>query len=67
MFDSSESVFSPQTLLWLIGTVIATALLLAAINRRRTRLTESLREFVDRQQDQAPSSRSNQNDDSSAE
>lgn len=43
-----ESLFSPTTLLWLVVSVIAVATLLSSINRRRTRLTESLREYVDR-------------------
>ena len=44
-----ETLFSPLTLLWLIGSALAVAILITAINRRRVRLVQALREHVDRQ------------------
>lgn len=43
----SESILSPTLLLWLGGVLIAAVLMLSLMNRRRTNLTDSLREFVD--------------------
>jgi beta-lactamase regulating signal transducer with metallopeptidase domain len=45
-----ETLFSPTTLLWLVGAAIAVAILIGSINRRRSRLTETLRDYVDRNQ-----------------
>lgn len=44
----SESILSPTLLLWLGGVLIAAVLMLSLMNRRRTNLTDSLREFVDK-------------------
>ena len=49
--DASETLFSTQTLLWLAGSAAAALLLFGSINRRRSRLTETLREYVDRDHD----------------
>jgi heme exporter protein D len=38
------------TLLWLAVSLTAAAILFGSVNRRRSRLTESLREHVDRNQ-----------------
>ncbi len=46
----SESVFTPATLLWVVAVLIAVSLLFGSINRRRVRLTESLRDYVDETQ-----------------
>ncbi|MFK8114778.1 MAG: hypothetical protein AB8B91_21430 [Rubripirellula sp.] len=48
--QASQALFSSGTLLWLVGSFIVFSLLFGAINRRRTKLTESLREFVDQTQ-----------------
>jgi len=42
----SESFLSPNMLLWMASAVIGAVLLLGLMNRRRTKLTESLREYV---------------------
>lgn len=44
--DLSESILSPTLLLWLGGVLIAAVLMLSLMNRRRTNLSDSLREFV---------------------
>ena len=43
----TESIASPSVLLWLSSVLIAAILMLSLMNRRRTDLTDSLREFVD--------------------
>ena len=50
----SETLFAPQTLLWLAASLIAAGFLLGAINRRRGRLTDSLKQYVRRQQPEEP-------------
>ena len=50
----TESIFSPSVLLWLGSVLIAAILLLSLMNRRRTNLTDSLREFVDRKTPNPP-------------
>ena len=49
--EVSETLFSPTTVLWLVVSATAASLLFGSINRRRSRLTETLREYVDRNQD----------------
>ena len=46
----SDAISSPTTLLWALAVLIAATLLFGAINRRRDRLTSSLKEFVDKNQ-----------------
>ncbi len=46
-----ETLFSPTTLLWLVVSAIAVAILFGSINRRRSRLTETLQDYVDRHQE----------------
>jgi hypothetical protein len=46
--ELSESILSPSVLLWLGSVLIAAVLMLGLMNRRRTKLTDSLREFVDK-------------------
>ena len=46
--DLNESILSPSVLLWLGSVLIAAILMLSLMNRRRTKLTDSLREFVDK-------------------
>jgi len=46
----TEMLVSPATALWLIVAVIAAVLLVGSLTRRRTGLTDGLREFVSRQQ-----------------
>ena len=46
-----ETLFSPAALLWLVASVIAVAVLLASVSRRRSRLTESLRDYVDQRRE----------------
>jgi hypothetical protein len=45
-----ETLFSPTTLLWLAVSAIAVATLFGSIHRRRSRLTDTLHDYVDRQQ-----------------
>ena len=45
--DLSQSFLSPSMLLWLSSVLVAVFLMLSLMNRRRTKLTDSLREFVD--------------------
>ncbi len=49
--EASEVLFSPTTLLWLVVSVVAAAILFGSINRRRSRLTGTLRDYVDRSQE----------------
>lgn len=67
MFDASESFFSLQTLLWLAGSAVAAVFLFGSINRRKTRLTDSLRDYVDRQQADRESARPNPEEDTPAD
>ena len=46
----SETLFSPMVLLWIAASVLAAVLLIGAASKRRANLTESLRDYVDRQQ-----------------
>lgn len=46
--DLSQSFLSPSMLLWLSSVLVAVFLMLSLMNRRRTKLTNSLREFVDK-------------------
>ncbi|WP_145174859.1 hypothetical protein [Rubripirellula lacrimiformis] len=48
--DFVESLFAPNTILWLVGSAMAAAILFGSLNRRRNRLTDSLREYVDENQ-----------------
>ena len=43
----TESIVSPSVLLWLGSVLIAAILMFSLMNRRRTNLMDSLREFVD--------------------
>ena len=49
--DASETLFSVPNILWFVVSAIAAILLLGSINRRRTRLTQSLRDYVDQNQE----------------
>ena len=53
--QASETIFSPHLLLWLFATALATLWLIGAAGRRRARLTESLRTYVEQQQGAAGS------------
>ena len=66
-FDASETLFSAQTLLWLAVSVVAALLLLGSINRRRSRLTDSLRQYVDKNQQGGEVSRPDQDETSPGE
>ena len=46
-----QFLFSPMVLLWLAGSLAAVVILLGAVNRRRSGLTDSLRGYVDRSQE----------------
>ena len=48
--EASETLFSATTLLWIVVSMMAAILLLGSINRRRARLTESLRDYADQKQ-----------------
>ncbi len=50
----TESIVSPSVLLWLGSVLIAAILMLSLMNRRRTNLTDSLREFVDKKNPKSP-------------
>ena len=49
--DASETLFSAMNILWFVVSVIAATLLVGSIHRRRSRLTQSLRNYVDQNQD----------------
>ena len=49
--EASETLFSATTLLWIVVSVMAAILFFGSINRRRSRLTESLRDYVDQKQE----------------
>ena len=61
--ELSETLFSPTTLLWLVVVGVSVALLFGSMNRRRTRLTQSLRDYVDHSQDGATKRRDERPDD----
>ncbi|MGB0599014.1 MAG: hypothetical protein ACPGLY_20205 [Rubripirellula sp.] len=42
----NQLLFSPMVLLWLAGSAVAVLILLGAINRRRSELTDSLRDYA---------------------
>lgn len=48
--EATQTLFSPVNLLWLLVAAIAAAVLIGAINRRRSQLTDSLRDYVGRNQ-----------------
>ena len=60
--DLNESILSPSVLLWLGSVLIAAILMLSLMNRRRTNLTDSLREFVDKKNPTAGDSPSPEDD-----
>ncbi len=59
-FDASESFFSPLTLLWLAASAVAAWLLFASINHRRSQLTDSLRDYVKKNQQGSTASKPGQ-------
>ena len=65
--DASETLFSTQTLLWLAGSAVAAVLLFGSINRRRSRLTDTLREYVDQNQQSTESPTPAKQDESSGD
>ena len=46
----TETLFSSTTILWGVAVAVAAALLFGSMTRRRTGLTDALREFVRRSQ-----------------
>lgn len=52
--DLVETLFTPATVLWLVASASAGLILVGAMNRRRTGLTESLRKYVDRRPKHPP-------------
>ena len=48
--QASETLFSPTMLLWMAASALAALLLIGAAGRRKAKLTESLRDYVDRNQ-----------------
>ena len=46
----SDSILTPATILWMVAALIASTLVFGAINRRRGRLTDSLKDYVDHNQ-----------------
>lgn len=65
-FDASETLFSMQALLWLAGSTIAAFLLFGSISRRRSHLTGSLRDYVERKQETDEKPRRKTTDDSTS-
>ena len=49
--DVSETLFSTTTLLWLAVAATSAAILFGSMNRRRSQLTESLRDYVGKHPD----------------
>ena len=62
--DASETFFSTQTLLWLAGSAVAALLLFGSINRRRSRLTDTLRGYANQKQERADSQKPGKQDES---
>jgi beta-lactamase regulating signal transducer with metallopeptidase domain len=50
-WEATETLFSATTVLWIVVSLMAAIFLLGSINRRRSRLTESLRDYVAQKQD----------------
>jgi len=50
LVETSESIFSPLTLLWLAAAAIAALILFGSMHRRKSGLTDSLRQYVDQSQ-----------------
>jgi hypothetical protein len=48
--DIPDSILTPSLILWALAALIAASLLFGAINRRRGKLTDALRDYVDRNQ-----------------
>ncbi|WP_419194208.1 hypothetical protein [Novipirellula herctigrandis] len=46
--QTSQLIFSPTSLLWLVFSAFAAILLFSALNRRRSALTDALKGFVSR-------------------
>ncbi|MCG8651625.1 MAG: hypothetical protein MI861_17420 [Pirellulales bacterium] len=67
LLDASEMPLSSQTLLWLVGSTIAAVLLFGSMNRRRSRLIDSLRDYVDRNLKKSDASKSPKDDSSPGE
>ncbi|MCP4886771.1 MAG: hypothetical protein GY904_09180 [Planctomycetaceae bacterium] len=44
----NQLLFSPMVLLWLAGSAVAVLILLGDVNRRRSGLTDSLRDYANR-------------------
>jgi hypothetical protein len=65
--DVSETFFSTQTLLWLAGSAVAALLLFGSINRRRSRLTDTLRGYVNQNQERADSPTPGKQDESAGD
>jgi hypothetical protein len=51
--EASVTLFSPTTWLWLVAAVASATLLFGSMNRRRTRLTVTLRDYVEQNQPDA--------------
>tara|TARA_R110002073_G_scaffold157241_14_gene312649 strand:- start:22817 stop:23017 length:201 start_codon:yes stop_codon:yes gene_type:complete len=49
--EISQIRLSPPVVLWLVFSLIAAMLLFSGLHRRRSRLTDALRSFVQRSQD----------------
>ncbi len=45
--DISGSILTPANILWLVAALIAAIFVFGSINRRRQRLTDTLRQYVD--------------------
>lgn len=48
--DFVESLFSPVTVLWLFASFVAASIVFGTLHRRRVRLTDSLKTYVERSQ-----------------
>ncbi len=66
-FNVGETLLSPQMLLWLAASGAAALLLFGSINRRRSRLTDSLRGYVGKKQKGRHDSRPDKDESSETE
>ena len=55
--QASETFLSPMMLLWIVASGLAVLLLIGVAGRRKTSLTETLRDYVGQNQTQPKSNR----------
>ncbi|MGB7323941.1 MAG: hypothetical protein WBD31_03655 [Rubripirellula sp.] len=48
--DMLETLFTPKTALWFVVAFMAASILMGSLNRRRAKLTGTLKDYVERSQ-----------------